>query len=151
MIIRNKGYYLLTTAIFMAVLSAPAEAWYRGGGGSWSGRFGGSGSWSHSSAGGAYGGWGHSSGTYTGPHGNTADWSHSSYGAYHPQPTAVITAIAMAITPLAIAAVIVAAMSRRQVLPGWPSGQWPARPRHLNRLPLLLLLWWCNSQWRLRR
>ena len=82
--IRLKGPYLLAIAISLATLSAPAQAWYRGGGGSWSGRFGGSGSWSHSSAGGAYGGWGHSSGTYTGPHGNTADWSHSSYGGYHP-------------------------------------------------------------------
>jgi hypothetical protein len=78
-----KGCYLLVTAISMATLSAPVHAWYRGGGGSWSGRFGGSGSWSHSSAGGAYGGWGHGSGTYTGPHGNTASWSHS-YGGYHP-------------------------------------------------------------------
>jgi hypothetical protein len=70
----------------MAAVSAPAEAWYRGGGGSWSGRYGGSASWSHSSAGGAYGGWGHGSGTYTGPHGNSASWSHSyggAYGGYH--------------------------------------------------------------------
>jgi hypothetical protein len=34
--------------------------------------------------------------------------------------TADITVIAMAITPLAIAAVIVAAMSRQQALPVWP-------------------------------
>ena len=82
MIIRNKAYNLLAAAICMAAVSAPAEAWYRGGGGSWSGRYGGSASWSHSSAGGAYGGWGHSSGTATGPHGNSASWSHSYGGAY---------------------------------------------------------------------
>ena len=81
--IRLKGCYILVTAISMATLSAPVHAWYRGGGGSFSGRFGGSASWSHSSAGGAYGGWGHGSGTATGPHGNSASWSHS-YGGYHP-------------------------------------------------------------------
>ena len=84
MIIRNKGYYLLTAAICMAAVSFPTQAWRSYGSGSASGRFGGSASWSHSSAGGAYGGWGHSSGTYTGPHGNSASWSHSSYGGYHP-------------------------------------------------------------------
>ena len=84
--IRLKGCYILVTAISMATLSAPVHAWYRGGGGSWSGRYGGSASWSHSSTGGAYGGWGHGSGTYTGPHGNSASWSHSyggAYGGYH--------------------------------------------------------------------
>ncbi|MDD5268163.1 MAG: hypothetical protein PHO08_13705 [Methylococcales bacterium] len=84
MIIRNKSYSLLATAICMAAVSFPTHAWRSYGGGSWSGRFGGSGSWSHSSAGGAFGGWGHGSGTYTGPHGNTANWSHTSYGGYHP-------------------------------------------------------------------
>lgn len=86
MVIRNKGYSLLAAALCMAAVSVPAEAWYRGGGGSWSGRYGGSASWSHSSAGGAYGGWGHGSGTYTGPHGGSASWSHSyggAYGGYH--------------------------------------------------------------------
>ena len=86
MVIRNKGYSLLAAALCMAAVSAPAEAWYGGGGGSWSGRFGGSASWSHSSAGGVYGGWGHGSGTYTGPHGGSASWSHSyggAYGGYH--------------------------------------------------------------------
>ena len=83
MIVRNKGYSLLAAAICMAAVSAPAHAWYHSGGGSASGRYGGSASWSHSSAGGAYGGWGHSSGTATGPHGNSASWSHS-YGGYHP-------------------------------------------------------------------
>jgi hypothetical protein len=84
MIFRNKGYNLLAAAICMAAVSFPTHAWRSYGGGSASGRFGGSASWSHSSAGGAYGGWGHSSGTYTGPHGNSASWSHSSYGGYHP-------------------------------------------------------------------
>ena len=83
MIIRNKGYRLLTTAFCMAAISTPSHAWMSYGGGSASGRFGGTASWSHSSAGGAFGGWGHGSGTYTGPHGNTASWSHS-YGGYHP-------------------------------------------------------------------
>ena len=83
MIIRNRGYSLLAAAICMAAVSAPAHAWFSGGGGSASGRFGGSASWSHSSAGGAWGGWGHGSGTATGPHGNSASWSHS-YGGYHP-------------------------------------------------------------------
>ena len=83
MIIRNKGCFLLSTAICMAVVSFPTHAWRSYSSGSASGRYGGSASWSHSGGGGAYGGWGHTSGTYTGPHGNTADWSHS-YGGYHP-------------------------------------------------------------------
>ena len=119
MIIRNKGYRLLVTAICMAAVSFPTYAWRSYGGGSASGRFGGSASWSHSSAGGAYGGWGHGSGTYTGPHGNTASWSHIATAVIIPLPTAVITAMAMAITPLAIAAVTAAAMSRRQASPVW--------------------------------
>jgi hypothetical protein len=84
MIIRKKGYCLLTVAMCMATVSFPTHAWRSYGGGSASGRFGGSASWSRSSAGGAWGGWGHSSGTYTGPHGNSASWSHTTYGGYHP-------------------------------------------------------------------
>ena len=83
MIIRNKGCYLLASAFCMAVVSFPTHAWRSYSGGYASGRFGGSASWSRSSAGGAYGGWGHSYGTYTGPHGNSASWSRS-YGGYHP-------------------------------------------------------------------
>ena len=50
MVIRNKGYCLLATAICIAAVSFPTHAWrgYGGGSGSATGRYGGSASWSHS-------------------------------------------------------------------------------------------------------
>ena len=65
MIIRNKGYCFLATAICMAVVSFPTHAW-RGGGGSFAGRDGGSASW------------GGGSGAATGAHGGSAAWSGGS-------------------------------------------------------------------------
>ncbi len=85
MIIRNKGYYLLTAAICMAAVSYPTHAWRSG---SASGARGGSASWGggSGSASGARGGsasWSHGSGSATGAYGGSASWSHS-YGGYHP-------------------------------------------------------------------
>jgi hypothetical protein len=88
MIIRNKGYSLLVTAICMAVVSTPTQAWYRGGSGFAFGAHGGSAAWSHGSgyAHGAYGGsaaWSGGSGFAHGAYGGAAVWSHPSYG-YRP-------------------------------------------------------------------
>ena len=107
MVIRNKGYCLLATAICMAAVSFPTQAWrgYGGGSGSATGRYGGSASWGggSGSATGARGGsaswgggsgsatgyrggsasWSGGSGSATGAYGGSASWSHS-YGGYHP-------------------------------------------------------------------
>jgi hypothetical protein len=109
MIVRNKGYYLLTIAFSMALVSMPSHAWrgYGGGSGSATGRYGGSASWgggsgSASSARGGSASWGGGSGSATGyrggsaswsggsgsatgAYGGSANWSHS-YGGYHPPP-----------------------------------------------------------------
>ena len=107
MVIRNKGYCLLATAICIAAVSFPTHAWrgYGGGSGSATGRYGGSASWGggsgsattarggsaswgggSGSATGYRGGsasWSGGSGSATGAYGGSASWSHS-YGGYHP-------------------------------------------------------------------
>ena len=133
MIIRNKGYSLLAAALCMAAVSAPAEAWYGGGGGSGRGDLA-----------------ARLAGAIVPPVALTVVGAM----ALEPTPgltavrlagviamaapTAVITAMAMAI-PLTIAVVTAAVMSRRQVSPVWRLGLWLARLWHLNRLPLLPL------------
>lgn len=90
MVIRNKGYCLLATAICIAAVSFPTHAWrgYGGGSGSATGRYGGSASWgggsgSATTARGGSASWGGGSGSATGYRGGSASWSHS-YGGYHP-------------------------------------------------------------------
>ena len=75
MIIRNKGYSLLVTAICMVVVSTPTQAWrgFGGGSGFAFGAHGGSAAWSHGT------------GVAYGPHGGSAAWSHGfgyAHGAY---------------------------------------------------------------------
>ncbi len=76
MIIRNKGYYLLATAICMAAISMPTQAYrsYGGGSGSVTTARGGSASWSGGS------------GSATGAYGGSASWSHPPAYGYHPVP-----------------------------------------------------------------
>jgi len=65
MIIRNKGYSLLLTAVCMTAVSFPTHAWrgFGGGSGFAFGAHGGSAAWSHGS------------GVAYGPHGGSAAWS----------------------------------------------------------------------------
>lgn len=93
MIIRNKGYYLLATAICMAAISMPTQAYrsYGGGSGSVTTARGGSASWSggSGSASGYRGGsasWSGGSGSATGAYGGSASWSHPPGYGYHPVP-----------------------------------------------------------------
>ena len=117
MIVRNKGFFLLGTAICLAAVSTPTYAWYRGGSGFAFGAHGGSAAWSHGSgvAYGPHGGsaaWSHGTGYAHGAYGGAAVWSHPSYGyhgAYYGGGYSGGTVAAAGVAGLAVGAMVGAA------------------------------------------
>lgn len=121
MIVRNKGFLLLGTAICLAAVSTPTYAWYRGGSGFAFGAHGGSAAWSHGTgvAYGPHGGsaaWSGGSGYAHGAYGGAAVWNHPSYGyhgAYYGGGYSGGTVAAAGVAGLAVGAMVGAAAASR--------------------------------------